>query len=121
MKVGKNGQIFQKNGPFITLGRNVTAKLDKKYVDKMSQTLGQNVTVGLKVSPWHSVQVFRMQCPIFGWMNNPSTEANCHSRRIVELLDGRRVWVELSRCRFIGGWIIKAPPFIYHILFVSPI
>jgi hypothetical protein len=26
-------------------GRNVTAKLDKKYADKMSQTLGQNITV----------------------------------------------------------------------------
>jgi hypothetical protein len=40
VRVSKNSWIFQKNGPFITLERNVTAKLDKKYVDKMSQTSG---------------------------------------------------------------------------------
>jgi hypothetical protein len=39
------GKFFGKNGPFVTLGQNVTAKLDEKYADKMSQTLGQNITV----------------------------------------------------------------------------
>jgi hypothetical protein len=45
VKVSRNGRIFRKNGPFVMLGRNVTAKLDEKYTDKMSQTLGQNITV----------------------------------------------------------------------------
>ncbi len=39
------GEFFGKNGPFVMLGQNVTAKLDEKYADKMSQTLGQNITV----------------------------------------------------------------------------
>ncbi len=39
-KVGQNILIWQKNGHFITLGQNVTAKLDKRYGDKMSQILG---------------------------------------------------------------------------------
>jgi hypothetical protein len=38
------GEFFMQNGPFVMLGQNVTAKLDEKYADKMSQTLGQNIT-----------------------------------------------------------------------------
>jgi hypothetical protein len=45
VKVSRNGQIFWINGPFVMLGRNVTAKLDEKYENKMSKTLGQNITV----------------------------------------------------------------------------
>ena len=58
MKVSRNWRIFGKNGPFVTFGRNVTAKLDEKYTDKMSQTLGQNITVRRFVTLWQTVQIY---------------------------------------------------------------
>ncbi len=43
---------------FVTFGQNVTAKLDKKYADKMSQSLGQNITVRRFVTLWQTVQIY---------------------------------------------------------------
>jgi hypothetical protein len=80
VKVSRNGKIFRKNGPFVTFGWNVTAKLDKntrtknvtdfgtKYysetvchtVTNRPNLLGQNVTIlgGRTIrSPWDGMSL----------------------------------------------------------------
>jgi hypothetical protein len=72
MKVSRNGRIFRKNGPFVTLGQNVTAKFDEKYTDKMSQTLGQNVTVRRFVTMTNRPNLLGWNVTIWGgWTIHP--------------------------------------------------
>jgi hypothetical protein len=129
VKVSKNSRIFRKNGPFVTLGQNVTLKLDKKNADKMSQTWGQNITVRQLFLQWDSLshcdkqsKFTRSEIHNFGWMDNPSTLR--WNATADDLLGGCFVWVEISRgwyrggCfvwvemslgRYMGGRIVKAP------------
>jgi hypothetical protein len=48
------------------MGQNVTAKLDKKHTDKMSQTLGQNITGSRNVTLWQTVKIYQEGMSQFG-------------------------------------------------------
>jgi hypothetical protein len=57
--------------------------------------------------------IFRIECQFLGgYTKSVHFEWKCHSIKIVTadgLLGEHSVWVEISRGRFEGGWIVKAP------------
>ncbi len=89
VKVSKNERILRKNGHFVMLGRNVTAKLNRNTRSKCHR-------IWDKILQWdslsHSEKPFkfiRSECHNLGWTDNLSTMrlnvtvVNCHSRRFV--------------------------------------
>jgi hypothetical protein len=71
--VTKWNKTIQVTFYFIMSGRNVTAKLDKKYKNEMTQTLEYLGTVGRSATVSKTVHLFEIRMSVFGWTCNPST------------------------------------------------
>jgi hypothetical protein len=106
------------------LGRNVTAKLDENTRTKCHR-LCDKILQGVGMSHCDKPSKFtRSECHNLGWTNNRSTLRRNVTGAIVSAggsLGGRIVWVKMSRGRFVGGRIVKAPDqLVMYVAVVSP-